>query len=87
MRGRELLKDVVQNTQDDFRILSDQDKESLIKEFDEHKATQAKGLRVSNKSRVNDITYTIGMVEKEVHVLHLVSDYLTDFSPPTARQL
>jgi hypothetical protein len=65
-QARGALKDVAQGSSESFRNLSDAMKDELIQELDEYKATQAKGVRKSNKSRINDITYTVDLVEKEV---------------------
>ena len=59
---------VSQGSSESFQNLSDARKNELIKELDDFKATRAKGIRSSNKSRINDITYTVDLIEKEVCV-------------------
>jgi hypothetical protein len=43
-------------------------KAKLVREFDEHKANKACGLRISVKSRVNDVTHTMKAIENEVSI-------------------
>jgi hypothetical protein len=63
-----VLGEVVQNSQDAFRDLSQAEKDDLIKGLDEYKATKARGMRTSNKSRINDVTHTVDLIEREVRV-------------------
>lgn len=42
------------------------EREVLIQEFEEQKATAAKSFRLSNKSRINDTTQTLSAIENEV---------------------
>jgi hypothetical protein len=60
------LKAIASSTGDEYDALTVEEKEALIVEFEEYKAGEATGKRVTNRSRVNNVTYTVGMVEKEV---------------------
>jgi hypothetical protein len=68
LQGKGALKEVAQSSSESFSNLSDAKKDELVQELEDHKATQAKGVRKSNKLRINDITYTVDLVEKEVRV-------------------
>lgn len=52
-------------------MLSNDAKDSLLKEYDEHKATKTTGARMSTKSKINDVTQTLEVIENEVHVYSL----------------
>jgi hypothetical protein len=65
-RGKEVLRDLVLNNQDEYSHLNKQECIDLVQEFKAHKATWAKALRLSNKSRVNDATHTLAGIENEV---------------------
>jgi len=64
--GKDILQDLVHNHRDEYKLLTTQEQNVLIQEFEEFKATKAKGFRVSTKARVNDVTHTLGAVENEV---------------------
>jgi hypothetical protein len=49
-----------------YNALTVEEKEELMQEFDEHKATKGKALCTSTKSRVSDITHAVQRVEQEV---------------------
>jgi hypothetical protein len=63
-----VLGEVVKNSQEAFHNLSQAEKDELIKGLNEHKAMKAKGMQTLNKSRINDITHTVDMIEKEVRI-------------------
>lgn len=46
--------------------LSTDEKERLVKEFSEFKATKTIGSRVTACSKINDVTYTLNAIENEV---------------------
>jgi hypothetical protein len=64
--GKDVLQDLVHNHREEYKLLTTQEQKGLIQEFEEFKATKAKGFRVSTKARVNDVTHTLGAVENEV---------------------
>jgi hypothetical protein len=68
--GKEALVGIARSTGDEYDALNVEEKEALVAEFEEYKAGEATGKRVTNRSRVNDVTYTVGMVEKEVKSRH-----------------
>lgn len=64
--GKDVLLDLVQNTKEEYNTLTLAEKEELILEFEKVKATKAKGFRTSARSRVNDVTQTMSVLENEV---------------------
>lgn len=46
--------------------LSTDEKERLIEEFSEFKATKTIGSCVTARSKINDVTYTLNAIENEV---------------------
>lgn len=64
--GKVRLPQVVQEYRRDYQTLSHEDKENIVKEFEQHKQNKTFGLRVSARSKVNDITQTLKRVENEV---------------------
>jgi polyhydroxyalkanoate synthesis regulator phasin len=70
-RGKEVLQDLVLKNQDEYSQLTRKERMDLVQEFEAHKATRAKALRVSNKSRVNDVTHTIASIENEVWLVYI----------------
>jgi len=50
----------------EYKALTTEQKAELVKEFENHKASRACGLRISTKSRVNDVTKTLKVIENEV---------------------
>lgn len=49
-------------------MLSNKEKDSLLKEYEEYQATKTSGVHISMKSKINDITQTIKAIENEVHI-------------------
>lgn len=68
-KGKEVLQDFVQNAElkVEYAGLTQEEKEALIAELEQVKATKAKGFRSSARSRVNDITKTMAVLENEVN--------------------
>lgn len=66
LRGKEVLQALVRNHQEEYLGMQVQEREALIQEFEEQKATVAKSFRLSNKSRINDTTQTLSAIENEV---------------------
>ena len=50
----------------EYRLLTKEEKATILEEFEEHKVTEAKALHQSNKSRVSDVSYTVRALEDEV---------------------
>ncbi|KIK19941.1 hypothetical protein PISMIDRAFT_106642 [Pisolithus microcarpus 441] len=72
----------------EYQQLSQADKLLLIEEFREFRNDKTTGMHITVRSKVNDITHTLGAVENEVcfRRSHISSPDLTDFtdiaSPP-----
>jgi hypothetical protein len=66
LTGKEVLKGLVCNAQEEYNELSMQDHKKLVHEFEEHNATQMKVFCVSTKSCINDTTHTLAAIENEV---------------------
>ena len=79
--GKDVLQDLVHNHHDEYKLLTTQEQKVLIQEFEEFKATKAKGFRVSTKARVNDVTHTLGAVENEVAFLFPLQQSKVDNNP------
>jgi hypothetical protein len=52
----------------EYHALSNDEKDSILKEYEEHKARKTNGVRISTKSKVNDVTQTLKVIENEVRV-------------------
>ncbi|KAI6026437.1 hypothetical protein BKA83DRAFT_4462843 [Pisolithus microcarpus] len=63
------LLDLVRENQMEYHELSAEDKNHLVEEFSEFRESKAIGVRVTTKSKVNDITHTLKAVENELHNL------------------
>jgi hypothetical protein len=77
-KGRDALPKIVKETLKDYNELTKEEKEVITREFEEYKSSKAKGARTSARSRVNDVTYTINMVENEVcsHIILLYQNLM-----------
>jgi hypothetical protein len=51
---------------DEYNALTAEERDELIREFEEQKATRAKALHQSSKARVSDVAYTVKAIENEV---------------------
>ncbi|KIK21243.1 hypothetical protein PISMIDRAFT_104387 [Pisolithus microcarpus 441] len=60
------LLDLVRENQMEYHELSTEDKNHLVEEFSEFRESKAIGVRVTTKSKVNDITHTLKAVKNEV---------------------
>jgi hypothetical protein len=66
--GKALLQELIHEHRDEYHALSDDAKDSLLREYDEHKITKTTGIRISTKSKINDVTQTLRVIENEVRV-------------------
>ena len=55
LHGKDVLQDLVHNSQDEYNNLTKQEHINLVEEFEKEKATKMKGFQVSTKSRINDM--------------------------------
>ncbi|KAG1733155.1 hypothetical protein EDB19DRAFT_1831088 [Suillus lakei] len=67
--GKAALQSLVHNHKDEYHVLSKEEQDELLREFAESKETKTTGLRISVKSKVNDITSTLQAVENELNSL------------------
>jgi hypothetical protein len=67
LSGKAVLQGLVCSTQEEYNKLSKKERKELVCEFEEYKATQTKALRISTKSRINDATHTLAVIENEVY--------------------
>ncbi|KAG0706449.1 hypothetical protein DFH29DRAFT_798317 [Suillus ampliporus] len=67
LSGKAVLQDIVQENRAEYYELDDDAKASLLKEYEEHKATKTTGTRISTKSKVNDVTQTLKAIENELN--------------------
>jgi len=77
--GKNVLPSIVQGNLDEYFMLTREEKDSLVKELEEHRATMATGRRISTKSKINDVASTIRMIEKEVRVVFYSLFSVIDF--------
>lgn len=70
--GREVLQAIVRSHREQYDALTSDEKADLIRQFDDHKANKVRGLRISTKSRINDVTHTLRAIENEVHIFLLM---------------
>jgi hypothetical protein len=64
--GKKVLQELVRTYWSEYDALTTEQKEQLVREFDEYKASKTLGFRVLTRSRVNDVTHTLKSVENEV---------------------
>jgi hypothetical protein len=64
--GKDVLQELVKDHRAEYQDLTLDEKAELLLEYGEHKETQATGIRISTKSKVNDVTQTLKAVENEV---------------------
>ncbi len=60
------MLDLVKCSKDKYMALTAEQKDKLAKELEAAKATKAKGFRCSARTRINDVTETLGVLENEV---------------------
>jgi hypothetical protein len=63
------LQDLLHNHADEYHELSQEEKDRLIEEYNENKEHKTKGVRMSTKSKINDVTQTLKVIENEVYIL------------------
>lgn len=56
----------MQNSKEEYAKLTKEEKEELVHELEKVKATKAKGYYSSARSRVNDVTQMVAVLENEV---------------------
>ncbi|KAI5987668.1 hypothetical protein EDD15DRAFT_2372037 [Pisolithus albus] len=66
---KQRLSDVVKQNALEYQQLSQADKLLLIEEFREFRNDKTTGMRITARSKVNDITHTLGAVENELRHL------------------
>lgn len=76
LSGKAILQDLVQENRAEYHELDDDTKASILKEYEEFKATKTTGTRISTKSKVNDVTQTLKAVENEVGIFFFISTIL-----------
>ncbi|KIK35796.1 hypothetical protein CY34DRAFT_26524 [Suillus luteus UH-Slu-Lm8-n1] len=67
--GKDVLQDLLHNYTDEYRELSQGEKDRLVEEYEEHKLHKSKGIRISMKSKINDVTLTLKAIENELNSL------------------
>ena len=65
---KEFLQSLVRAHKEEYDNLTLDQKDKIVQEFDEHKATKTCGLRISTKSRVNNVTHTLKAIQTEVRI-------------------
>jgi len=64
--GKAVLPVLVQNLREEYSVLTAEEKAVLIDEFTQHREAKTSGIRVSTRSKINDITQTLNKVQNEV---------------------
>ncbi|KAG2108907.1 uncharacterized protein F5147DRAFT_652503 [Suillus discolor] len=67
--GKDVLQELIKSHRVEYQELMDDEKAEILLEYSEHKETQATGIRISTKSKVNDVTQTLKAVENELNNL------------------
>ncbi|KAG1899557.1 uncharacterized protein F5891DRAFT_953738 [Suillus fuscotomentosus] len=67
--GKAALQSLVHDHKDEYHTLSKEEQDELLEEFANSRETKTMGLRISAKSKVNDITQTLKAVENELNSL------------------
>ncbi|KAG1899707.1 uncharacterized protein F5891DRAFT_927347, partial [Suillus fuscotomentosus] len=67
---KEALQSLVRDHKDEYHALTQEEQQELLQEFADQKETKVSGLRVSTKSKINDITQTLKAVENELNSLN-----------------
>jgi len=66
VRGKDRLQKRAKLWRIEYKKLTEEEKERLVAEMEQAKTTKAKGRRISARSKVNDVTQTIAVIENEV---------------------
>ncbi|KAG1799830.1 uncharacterized protein HD556DRAFT_1230959 [Suillus plorans] len=69
-QGRGALESLVHENRDEYLRLSKDEQDNILAEYADWKTTKVTGLRVSTKSKINDITQTLKAVENELNSLN-----------------
>ncbi|KAG2056747.1 hypothetical protein BDR06DRAFT_981177 [Suillus hirtellus] len=64
-----VLQDLLHNYSDKYRELSQDEKDHLVEEYEENKLLKSTGIRISMKSKINDVTQTLKAIENELNSL------------------
>ena len=69
MQGKEKLQERAKILSVEYEKLklTDEEKDRLVAEMEQAKTTKAKGRRISARSKVNDVTQTVAVIENEVN--------------------
>ena len=67
--GKSTLRDLVQQIREEYLKLSVEEKEHVVEEFSEFRECKTTGIRVTAKSKISDITYTVNTIENEVGIV------------------
>jgi len=67
-QGRDTLPYLAREHKDEYYALSKEEQKDLLKEYADQKLTKTTGIRISTKSKINDITQTLKAVENEVRI-------------------
>ncbi|KAG1734233.1 uncharacterized protein EDB91DRAFT_1238445 [Suillus paluster] len=67
--GKALLPELINEHRVEYHTLSKDEKDSILKEYKKHRATKTNGVRISTKSKVNDVTQTLKTIENELNSL------------------
>ncbi|KIM58466.1 hypothetical protein SCLCIDRAFT_28011 [Scleroderma citrinum Foug A] len=63
--SRNVLPELVQENRANYHGLSVEEKECLVEEFSQFRELKAVGIRLTSKSKINDVTHTLNAVENE----------------------
>ncbi|KAG2136554.1 uncharacterized protein EDB93DRAFT_1253850 [Suillus bovinus] len=70
--GKAVLQDLIRDeNRDEYCNLTDDEKAQLLQEYREHKETKTTSIRISTKSKVNNVTQTLKAVENELKNLRM----------------
>ena len=72
-RGNGYLPHASRESSGEYEALTKDEKELILAEFEEYKASKETGYRVSTKSRLNDCTHTVRAITNEVLFLLFAS--------------
>jgi hypothetical protein len=77
--GKDVLPAIVRSSLPEYETLTKEQKDELLAEFEEHKASKTTGLRITMKSPVNNVTHTLKSIENEVlsFYIHHILAFLT----------
>ncbi|KAG2100408.1 uncharacterized protein F5147DRAFT_747135 [Suillus discolor] len=67
--GKGVLQDLLHNYSDEYCELSQDEKDRLVEEYEENKLLKSTGIRISTKSKINDVTQTLKAIENELNSL------------------